>query len=248
MGFRTSWTAEVLAGTPMIAPARSYVWPMRIAGEEEALARGAVNVMVRPRTGGNYLVTAALGFKDPSVPTGVFGCANEDEICVVAGGYAYLAKADEPEAVTLLAMKPVVEVREAAEAGLLLFVGFHTVLAWGSEGPAWETGTAVVGGGSGDGGDGRGGGRLRVGPDARCGGGVPGGSADGCPRGWRVEEQELKWLLGRWRVGRLLRVERDGAISLLVDAGAGEETVAGGGLEAAAGVLGEDEGSRGEQG
>ena len=140
MGFRTSWTAEVLAGTPMIAPARSYVWPMRIAGEEEALARGAVNVMVRPRTGGNYLVTAALGFKDPSVPTGVFGCPNEDEICVVAGGYAYLAKADEPEAVTLLAMKPVVEVREAAEAGLLLFVGFHTVLAWGSEGPAWETG------------------------------------------------------------------------------------------------------------
>ena len=123
----------------MIAPARSYVWPIRIAGEEEALARGAVSVLVRPRTGASYLLTAALGFKDPSMPTGVFGCPDEDEICVLAGGYAYLAKADESESVTLLGMKPVVQVREAEQAYLLLFVGFHTILAWGTGGMAWET-------------------------------------------------------------------------------------------------------------
>jgi hypothetical protein len=139
MEFAKSWTAEVLKTPPLIAPARQYVWPMRIAGEEDALARGAMYVTVRPADGGSYLVMAALGFKDPSMPSGVFACPSADEICVVAGGYAYLARAGTPEEVTLLGMKPVVEVLPAVEAGLLLLVGFHTVLAWGAGGLAWET-------------------------------------------------------------------------------------------------------------
>ena len=138
MHFERSWTAEVLRVAPLIAPVRQFVWPMAIAGEEDALARGAVRVMVRPRVGGSFLVTAALGFKDASMPTGVWGCPAADWICVVAGGYGYLASTLEPERVTLLGMKPVVEVMEAGE--LLLFVGFQTILAWGLEGMAWETG------------------------------------------------------------------------------------------------------------
>ena len=137
-GFGASWTAEVLQAAPLIAPARQFVWPMAIPGEEDALARGAVRVMVKPRTGGSILITAALGFKDPSMPVGVWRCPEPDWICVVAGGYGYLASTLEPARVTLLGMKPVVEVREAG--GLLLFVGFQTVLAWGVDGVAWETG------------------------------------------------------------------------------------------------------------
>lgn len=140
MGFEANWRAEVLQAAPLIAPARQYVWPMRIAGEEDALARGALQVMVRPDSGGAYLVTAALGFKDPTMPSGVFACPSAEEICVVAGGYGYLARAAEPELVTMLAMKPVVSVIPMVEERLLLFVGFHTVLAWNSGGLAWETG------------------------------------------------------------------------------------------------------------
>jgi hypothetical protein len=153
--FRRNWTAEILAGPPMIAPARQYVWPMQIAGEEDALARGAMQVMVRPAAGAQYLVSCALGFRDRSMPTGVFGCPDAEEMCAVAGGYAYLARADAPERCTLLAMKPVVAVHAAVEAGLLLFVGFQAMVAWGRGGVAWETGrlswegirvTAVEGG------------------------------------------------------------------------------------------------------
>lgn len=139
MTFGRSWTANVLNAPPMIAPARQYVWPMRIAGEEDALARGALVLNVRPREGVAYLVTCALGFADPSMPTGVFGCPAEDEICVVAGGYAYIANTLRPEACTQVAMKPVVAVHEVVEAGLLLFVGFQTLAAWGRDGMAWET-------------------------------------------------------------------------------------------------------------
>ena len=138
--FARDWSAEVLASAPLIAPARQYVWPMKIAGEEDALARGALQLMVRPAAGGAYLLTCALGFKDPSMPTGVYACPRAGEICAVAGGYGYLAMAAAPEDCTLLAMKPVVSVIPAVEAGLLLFVGFQSILAWGLDGLAWETG------------------------------------------------------------------------------------------------------------
>ena len=137
--FARRWTAETLKAPPLIAPARQYVWPLRVAGEEDALARGALLLMVRAG-GGQYLVTCALGFRDPSMPTGVFGCPNEDEICAVAGGYAYVANSLHPEQCTLVALKPVVAVHSAVAAGLLLFVGFHKILAWGKDGVVWETG------------------------------------------------------------------------------------------------------------
>ncbi len=139
MGFKRAWIAEVLKSAPLIAPARSYVWPMRIEGEEDALARGAVNVRVQPSAGGSFLITAALGFKDTSMPTGVFGCPNPNEICVVAGGYAYVAGVAEPEQVTLVNMKPVVQVIECVDPGVLVMVGFTSVLGWGADGKAWET-------------------------------------------------------------------------------------------------------------
>lgn len=140
MEFERHWHADVLPARPMIAPARAYVWPMAIVGEEDALARGAVHVMVKPSGGGAYLLVCALGFKDPSMPRGVYGCPDADWICVIAGGYCYLADVNQPERVTLLAMKPVVEVLPAVSDGLLLFVGFQSILAWGREGKAWETG------------------------------------------------------------------------------------------------------------
>jgi hypothetical protein len=138
--FARDWAAEILTAAPLIAPARQYVWPMRIEGEEDSLARGALRVMVRPPEGGQFLLTCALGFRDPSMPTGVFGCPDAEELCAVAGGYAYLAKVSEPEQCTLLRMKPVVAVYPAVAAELLLFVGFQTILAWGRDGVAWETG------------------------------------------------------------------------------------------------------------
>lgn len=134
-----SWTAEVLTQPPMIAPARQFTYPLQIAGEEDALARGALQLMVRPSSGGAFLATCALGFTDPSMPTGIFACPNPDELCAVAGGYAYIVDTAHPEHSTHIALKPVVEVRSLPEQNLLLFSGFHTIVAWGEDGHAWQT-------------------------------------------------------------------------------------------------------------
>src|ERR1700677_2767894 len=65
--FAQDWTAEILPKAPLIAPARQFIYPQQIAGEEDALARGALQVLVRPTAGGTFLATCALGFPDPSM-------------------------------------------------------------------------------------------------------------------------------------------------------------------------------------
>ena len=140
MPFPQTWTADILAHPPMIAPARQFTYPHPIAGEEDALARGALLLQVKPQTGGTFLATCALGFTSPSMPTGIFACPNPDELCAVAGGYAYLVNTLHPERCTQVPLKPVVEVHTLEANRLLLFVGFHSLVAWGTDGLAWQTG------------------------------------------------------------------------------------------------------------
>ena len=137
--FAHDWSAELLKAPPLIAPVRQFTYPQQIAGEEDALARGAFQLMIRPGTGASFLATCALGFRDPSMPTGVFACPNPHELCAVAGGYAYVIDTAQPERSTLLDVKPVVAIKAVPAQELLLFAGFHTITAWGRGGFAWET-------------------------------------------------------------------------------------------------------------
>ena len=137
--FPRAWTAEILKTAPLIAPARAYTYPHDVAGEEDAMARGALQLMIRPAPGGAFLATCALGFQSPTVPTGVWGAPRPETMCAVAGGYAYLIETMQPEVSAMVPLRPVVEVREAVEDGLLLLVGFHTIVGWGPSGQAWET-------------------------------------------------------------------------------------------------------------
>ena len=123
----------------MIAPARQFTYPLQIAGEEDALARGALQVMVHSEAGGTFLATFALGFNSAAMPTGIFACPDAAMLCAVAGGYAYAVDTSQPERSTHLAMRPVVEVVALASHGLLVFAGFHGLMAWAADGMAWET-------------------------------------------------------------------------------------------------------------
>jgi len=134
-----TWRVQALIAAPLIAPARQFVYPQQIAGEEDALARGALRLLVHPAAGGTFLATCALGFTSVSVPTGVFACPSPDELCAIAGGYAYIVETTQPNRCVHLPMRPVVELRVVAGHDLLLFAGFHNILAWGRNGLAWQT-------------------------------------------------------------------------------------------------------------
>jgi hypothetical protein len=137
LSFPHRWQAEVLTARPQILPARRFVYPR----EAEEVERGALEVLIRPEgdDAQPFLATCALGFRDPAAPTGLWSAPRPEELCAVAGGYAYLIDTAAPERFTMIAYRPVLEIRPMAAEGLLLFVGHHSILAWGREGQAWES-------------------------------------------------------------------------------------------------------------
>ncbi len=137
----------MLAARPAILPARSFVYPRKA----EEVERGALEVLVRPEGATEsavgpenqtqpFLATCAVGFLDPAAPTGIWSAPNPAELCAVSGGYAYLIDTQAPERFTMIPYRPVLAVHAAPSVGLLLFVGHRSILAWGAEGQAWETG------------------------------------------------------------------------------------------------------------
>ncbi len=134
--FPRTWHARILPARPLILPRRTFVYPQYA----EEVERGALELLIEPGAGAEtFLATCALGFRDPAAPTGVWACPRPNEICAVAGGYAYLIDTGAPERFTMLPFRPVLEVHLAVDAKLLLFVGHHAILAWGADGLAWES-------------------------------------------------------------------------------------------------------------
>lgn len=136
LAFPHSWQAEILPRRPLIKPLRSYTYPR----EAEEVERGALEVMVQPAGKAlKFLATFALGFADPAVSSGLWICPNPDELCAVAGGYAYIVNTLDPANFTHLALRPVLEVGSLPDHNLLVFVGHQALLAWGANGEAWQT-------------------------------------------------------------------------------------------------------------
>jgi hypothetical protein len=137
LSFPHRWQAEVLAARPLILPPRHFVYPQ--AAEE--VERGALEVLVRPDAtdAQPFLATCALGFRDPAVPSGLWSTPKPEELCAVAGGYAYLIDTTMPERFVMIPYRPVLEIRPLVSESVLLFVGHHSILAWGHDGQAWES-------------------------------------------------------------------------------------------------------------
>ena len=129
----------MLRSAPLIAPARQFVYPQIVPGEEDALERGALFVQVRPAASADFLITCALGFRDASLPSGVWPCPAPDDLLALAGGYGYRINSKQPQQYEFLPVRPVTSVLPAPADGLLLLAGFHTVLALGAEGVLWHT-------------------------------------------------------------------------------------------------------------
>lgn len=142
--FPTAWTATLLSGPPLIAPARHIVLPHAVPGEEDALARGALWAEVRPREGGSFLLQCALGFAGGNVLSGIWPTPEREVLLAVAGGYAYRVPTATPERSTLLPLRPTVRCLAIESPASLVLVGFHAVYVlqdgagWASPRLSWE--------------------------------------------------------------------------------------------------------------
>jgi hypothetical protein len=137
--FTPTWTARILTAPPLIAPVRQFIYPLYVPGEEDAMARGALLLDIKPANAPNLLATCALGFRDPGLPTGIHACPRPDDLLALAGGYAYLIDTQHPDRCLHLPLRPVTAVLPAPEAGVILLSGFHHVAAIGAKGLLWQS-------------------------------------------------------------------------------------------------------------
>jgi hypothetical protein len=137
--FPKNWTARILTAPPLIAPARQFVYPQYVLGEEDAMGRGALLLDIKPAASPNFLATCALGFREPSLPTGIFACPRADDLLAVAGGYAYLIDMLAPERCLHLPLRPTTQILPAPAANLILLAGFHNILAVDANGLRWQS-------------------------------------------------------------------------------------------------------------
>jgi hypothetical protein len=135
LSFPHRWRAEILSARPLILPQRHFVYPR----EADEIERGALELFIRPEAADAqpFLATCAFGFRDASVPSGVWSAPRPQDLCAVSGGYAYLIDTAAPERFTMVPFRPVLELRPVPAGNLLLFVGHHAILAWGASGQAW---------------------------------------------------------------------------------------------------------------
>ena len=135
LAFPHTWAAEILLRRPLILPARQFVYPR----QAEEVERGALEMLIHAAAAQPFLATFALGFADPAAPSGLWSCPDPDQLCAVAGGYAYLVNTTHPEQFEQIEYRPVLRVLALEEQQLLVFAGHHSLLAWGPKGKAWQT-------------------------------------------------------------------------------------------------------------
>lgn len=137
--FPQTWRARILSAPPLIAPARQFVYPLYVPGEEDAMGRGALLLDIKPANAPNFLATCALGFRDPTLPTGIFPCPRPDDLLAIAGGYAYLIDTLTPDHSLHLPVRPVTQILSAPAFGLILLAGFHNAIAIDAAGLRWQS-------------------------------------------------------------------------------------------------------------
>ena len=131
-----NYEARILDGPPLIHPIEKlYHFPLELAEGD----RAGTYVRVVPKPGPAWSGFFALGFNSEQVVSAICACPDPDSLCVVAGGYAYVVNVSDPGSWFQVEQRPVVDLRVAPAAGLILFAGFTSITAVGNTGIAWQT-------------------------------------------------------------------------------------------------------------
>ena len=129
------WQVQRLAGPPLIRPARQFTFPFAVAGEEDALARGAMWLEVRIAGEGSWLAQCALGFSGDAVAHGLWPLPLGMGFLACAGGYAYAVAPGAPADTVLLPPRPAVAV--IALTARTVFVTHHELVVREANGEVW---------------------------------------------------------------------------------------------------------------
>lgn len=134
--FPKNYEIRVLESYGLVNPLETF---HQFPAELEESDRTGSYLRVVPKQGNAWIGFFSLGFDSDQVVNAIYSCPNADSLCVVAGGYGYVVNASDPAQWMRVEQQPVVDVRALPEQKLLLFVGFHTISAFGPAGLLWTT-------------------------------------------------------------------------------------------------------------
>jgi hypothetical protein len=134
--FPRSYEIKLLESYSLVNPVEElHQFPARL----EEGDRTGIYLRITPGALPAWVGFFAKGFDSSQVASGIYSCPDPDSLCVVAGGYAYMVKAADPESWVQIEQRPVVLVKPLPELKLLLFVGFTTISGLGESGRLWTT-------------------------------------------------------------------------------------------------------------
>src|ERR1700682_3316529 len=134
--FPANYEVVVLQSYGLVNPLERF---HQFPAELEESDRTGVYLRIVPKQGNAWIGFFSLGFDSDQVVNAIYSCPDDDSLCVVAGGYGYVANAAAPAQWMRVEQQPVVDVRALSEQKLLLFSVFHTITAIGSAGLLWTT-------------------------------------------------------------------------------------------------------------
>lgn len=134
--FPRNYELKVLQAAPPIHPVEKlYHYPVEL----EEGDRAGVYARVEPRGRTSWTGFFVEGFESEQAISMVCSCPDPDSVCVVAAGYAYVVKANDPGRWFRIEQRPVTALRVLEEQRLILFAGFTSITALGDSGIQWTT-------------------------------------------------------------------------------------------------------------
>jgi len=131
LGFLAAYSCEILPGLPAVGlPPLAFARPPQAAHSEGLVLR------VLPAVGQPWVGNFHRGNEGTS---GVFASPDPATVCIVARGQGYLVKTNTPSVFELVEADPIKQVLSVPARGLLLFVDYTTVAAYGVGGLVWRT-------------------------------------------------------------------------------------------------------------
>lgn len=113
-------------------------------GAIEAGCLEGLIVQITPHEQNPWVGVFAFGYPDEEYAecNGVYSCPNPNSLCVVSDGDAFIVDTQSPKQWTIVRCTPVLSVKSLVEHGLLLFIDFSSIWAWGSDGLQWYANVA----------------------------------------------------------------------------------------------------------
>jgi hypothetical protein len=94
---------------------------------------------IKSASGRAWIGVFAFGYSSPPAFSRVVSSPDQDRVCVISKGAAYLVKADELEVWEKIRLIPVLDVRPVPEEKLLVLSDFTRLAAYGCNGLVWQS-------------------------------------------------------------------------------------------------------------